>query len=191
MAPGRRPASTSASPCTHSGTASPPISWLKVDIRVIQVLLGHKKRHHGTLRPSRQHHPARGQEPAGASEGAARLTRAAMPRGSLEVADVFRAHGPAWRRARAGHLIGQLKVMSPSSTAARRRSAATWRPARSAAIPTSPTIPAATATARSVKARRPRTGWPRARLNSCRWSITTSSSPCRRRSPTSLTTTRR
>ena len=36
-----------------------------------------------------------------------------MPRGSLEVADVFRAHGPAWRRARAGHLsLGQLKVMS-------------------------------------------------------------------------------
>ena len=36
-----------------------------------------------------------------------------MPRGSLEVADIFRAHGPAWRRARAGHLsLGQLKVMS-------------------------------------------------------------------------------
>jgi hypothetical protein len=31
----------------------------------------------------------------------------------LEVADVFRAQGPAWRRARAGHLsLGQLKVMS-------------------------------------------------------------------------------
>jgi hypothetical protein len=36
-----------------------------------------------------------------------------MPRERLEVADVFRAHGPAWRRARAGHLsLGQLKVMS-------------------------------------------------------------------------------
>ncbi len=36
-----------------------------------------------------------------------------MPRESLEVADIFRAHGPAWRRARAGHLsLGQLKVMS-------------------------------------------------------------------------------
>ena len=40
-----------------------------------------------------------------------------MPRGSLEVADIFRAHGPAWRRARAGHLsLGQLKVMSAIET---------------------------------------------------------------------------
>jgi hypothetical protein len=31
----------------------------------------------------------------------------------LEVADVFRGHGPAWRRANAGHVsLGQLKVMS-------------------------------------------------------------------------------
>jgi hypothetical protein len=36
-----------------------------------------------------------------------------MPREGLEVADIFRAHGPAWRRIRAGHLsLGQLKVMS-------------------------------------------------------------------------------
>jgi hypothetical protein len=36
-----------------------------------------------------------------------------MPRNALEVADIFRVHGPAWRRARAGHLsLGQLKVMS-------------------------------------------------------------------------------
>lgn len=32
---------------------------------------------------------------------------------ALEVADIFRDHGPAWRQARAGHLSrGQLKVMS-------------------------------------------------------------------------------
>jgi Putative transposase/Transposase zinc-binding domain len=32
---------------------------------------------------------------------------------TLEVADIFRDHGAAWRRARAGHLsLGQLKVMS-------------------------------------------------------------------------------
>jgi len=32
---------------------------------------------------------------------------------TLEVADIFRAHGPAWRQAQAGHLsLGQLKVMS-------------------------------------------------------------------------------
>ena len=36
-----------------------------------------------------------------------------MSRTALELADIFRAHGPAWRRARAGHLsLGQLKVMS-------------------------------------------------------------------------------
>ena len=40
-----------------------------------------------------------------------------MPRESLEVADIFRAHGPAWRQARAGHLsLGQLKVMSAIET---------------------------------------------------------------------------
>jgi hypothetical protein len=32
---------------------------------------------------------------------------------SLEVADIFRAHGPHWRSSRAGHIsLGQLKVMS-------------------------------------------------------------------------------
>ncbi len=36
-----------------------------------------------------------------------------MPRPALEVADIFRDHGAAWRRANAGHLsLGQLKVMS-------------------------------------------------------------------------------
>jgi hypothetical protein len=31
----------------------------------------------------------------------------------LEVADIFRSHGPAWRRAHAGHVsLDQLKVMS-------------------------------------------------------------------------------
>ena len=36
-----------------------------------------------------------------------------MGRPALEVADIFRAHGSAWRKAQAGHLsLGQLKVMS-------------------------------------------------------------------------------
>ena len=36
-----------------------------------------------------------------------------MERPGLEVADIFRAHGPAWRHAQRGHLsLGQLKVMS-------------------------------------------------------------------------------
>ena len=36
-----------------------------------------------------------------------------MPRADLEVADIFRDHGPAWRRANAGHVsLAQLKVMA-------------------------------------------------------------------------------
>src|SRR5829696_2682293 len=36
-----------------------------------------------------------------------------MPHPALEVADIFRTHGAAWRAAHAGHLsLGQLKVMS-------------------------------------------------------------------------------
>jgi len=36
-----------------------------------------------------------------------------VPRPALEVADIFRDHGPAWRAQQAGHLsLGQLKVMS-------------------------------------------------------------------------------
>jgi hypothetical protein len=36
-----------------------------------------------------------------------------VARPALEVADIFRAYGPAWRQAQAGHLsLGQLKVMS-------------------------------------------------------------------------------
>lgn len=40
-----------------------------------------------------------------------------MLRPALEVADIFRDHGPAWRSANAGHVsIGQLKVMSAIET---------------------------------------------------------------------------
>jgi Putative transposase/Transposase zinc-binding domain len=36
-----------------------------------------------------------------------------VPRPALEVADIFRGHGPAWREANAGHVsLDQLKVMS-------------------------------------------------------------------------------
>ncbi|MCP4993838.1 MAG: transposase, partial [Gammaproteobacteria bacterium] len=36
-----------------------------------------------------------------------------MSHPTLEVADIFRAHGPVWRQSQAGHLsLGQLKVMS-------------------------------------------------------------------------------
>jgi hypothetical protein len=40
-----------------------------------------------------------------------------VPRPPLEVADVFRAHGAAWRKANAGHVsLAQLKVMSAIET---------------------------------------------------------------------------
>jgi len=36
-----------------------------------------------------------------------------VPRPKLEIADIFRAHGPAWRQANAGHVsLSQFKVMS-------------------------------------------------------------------------------
>jgi hypothetical protein len=36
-----------------------------------------------------------------------------VPRPALEVADIFRSHGPAWRKANAGHVsLDQLKVMA-------------------------------------------------------------------------------
>jgi len=36
-----------------------------------------------------------------------------VSRPALEVADIFRSHGPAWRQAHAGHVsLDQLKVMS-------------------------------------------------------------------------------
>jgi hypothetical protein len=36
-----------------------------------------------------------------------------VSRPALELADIFRAHGPAWREANAGHVsLEQLKVMS-------------------------------------------------------------------------------
>ncbi len=42
-----------------------------------------------------------------------RLKRRAMPRPALEVADIFRSHGAAWRKANAGHVsLGQLKAMA-------------------------------------------------------------------------------
>ena len=42
-----------------------------------------------------------------------RRPEAGVERPALEVADIFRLHGPAWREAQRGHLsLGQLKVMS-------------------------------------------------------------------------------
>src|SRR5271154_6050137 len=76
-------------------------------------------RHHGALHPSgHQHHPP-GHEPSGqahaasAEEGRAASVTAHVARPALEVADIFRDHGAAWRQANRGHVsLLQLKVMS-------------------------------------------------------------------------------
>nr|WP_249815632.1 MULTISPECIES: transposase zinc-binding domain-containing protein [unclassified Bradyrhizobium] len=61
----------------------------------------------------RDYEPAGAYRPQDRKGRAARLSAARVPRPSLEVADIFRGHGPAWRRANAGHVsLGQLKVMS-------------------------------------------------------------------------------
>jgi len=45
-----------------------------------------------------------------------------MARPPLEVADVFRAHGPAWRSANAGHVsLGHPRMGPPSETLHRLR----------------------------------------------------------------------
>ena len=45
------------------------------------------------------------------------MSLACVPRPKLEVADIFRAHGPAWRHEHAGHLnLPQLRVMSAIET---------------------------------------------------------------------------
>src|ERR1700674_4862467 len=90
-------------------------------------------RHDGALHPRRHRHDRAHREPprpavAAAQEAqeepwqearyrrerpAAAVTAAAMFRTKLEVADIFRGHGPAWRQANAGHVsLEQLKVMS-------------------------------------------------------------------------------
>ena len=118
--------------------------------------------------------------------------RGRMARPCLEVADVFRAHGAAWRKANAGHVeprpaeghVGDRDLPD-------RRARRTCRALRGLRARTrSPTTPAATATARSVRARRRGNGSPNARPSFCRFPTITSSSPCRLRSARSRSRTR-
>ncbi len=66
-----------------------------------------------------------------------------MPRLALEIADIIRAYGPAWRSANAGH-VSQLKVMSAIERCRTAALAGHVVAARSAPMSTSPTIPVAT-----------------------------------------------
>jgi hypothetical protein len=51
-----------------------------------------------------------------------------VPRQGREVADIFRAHGPAWRQAQAGHLsLGQLKVMRAIERCRTAAASLSWR----------------------------------------------------------------
>src|SRR6516164_5286891 len=69
-------------------------------------------RHDGALHPRRHQHDRPGDQPARLSAEDARLTRP-LSRPAVEVADIFRRCGPAWRASHAGHVsLGQLKVMS-------------------------------------------------------------------------------
>jgi hypothetical protein len=68
-----------------------------------------------------------------------------MGRPALEVADIFRKHGPAWRDAQRGHLsLGQLKVMSAivpkvlRAHCSKRAGCVCWPPPGSGAHPSSP-----------------------------------------------------
>ena len=99
-----------------------------------------------------------------------------MARPALEVADIFRDHGPAWRRANAGHVsLGQLKVMAAIENCRTAALGGHVCVARTARTPLSPTTAAATAIARSARARPRRTG-SRTGPSCCRSAISTSCS---------------
>ena len=91
-----------------------------IDIRVIQVLLGHAKLDTtalytrvatNTIRAVMS--PLDRLAPLAEGKPRPRPDPAAVGRPRLEVADIFHRHGAAWRSANAGHVsLGQLQVMT-------------------------------------------------------------------------------
>jgi hypothetical protein len=106
-----------------------------------------------------------------------------VSRPSLEVADIFRDQGPAWRRANAGHVsLGQLKVMSAIESC--RTAALGGHVARceKCAHTQISYNSCRNRHCRSARARRQRTGLRRAKPICCRCRTSMSCSRCRRRS---------
>ena len=113
--------------------------------------------HHGALHARRHRHDRRHREPLDLLAQPRKkpnkhrkvqrgVTAAAVSRPALEVADIFRDHGAAWRRANAGHVsLDQMKVMSAIERCRTAALAAMSRVARSARTRSSPITAAVTA----------------------------------------------
>jgi hypothetical protein len=157
----------------------------KVDIRLIQVLLGHKKLETTSIMRTWHRLPSLGDQPAEILRNAGRaVVGCGLLRSPISYPSV------SFRAQPSGSEPGAAQGDTGHRSAARRR----WEGmscAATAAAPTrSPTTPAATGIARSARAARPSAGSNCARPICCRWSITTWSSRCRHPSPTSPTRTR-
>ena len=112
--------------------------------------------------------------------------------GGIEVADVFRRHGPAFRAARSEHLDrDQRRVMGAIEACRTAALGGHVRRCADCGHTASPITPAATVTVpnASVGLRKP--GSPHGGRSCCRFRVSTWSSPCRRRSGQTHSRTRR